>query len=237
MSIKTVLFDLDGTLLPMDQEVFVKDYMKRLGAYMAQFGYDPKAVIDAVMEGVFVMVKNDGSVTNEQAFWNLFKSRFGEDSIKDIPKFEEFYRTEFQKVAQVCGYSEKAKRVIELVKECGMKAVLATNPLFPQIATYSRIKWAGLATEDFEFISTYENSSFCKPNPEYYKDILAKLNLKAEECLMVGNDTREDTVPTTLGAKVFLLNECLIDKGNDFSTYPQGNFDELLEYIKKLNRE
>ena len=28
--IKYILFDLDGTLLPMDQEVFVKDYFERL---------------------------------------------------------------------------------------------------------------------------------------------------------------------------------------------------------------
>ena len=30
MSITTVLFDLDGTLLPMDQDVFVKDYFTRI---------------------------------------------------------------------------------------------------------------------------------------------------------------------------------------------------------------
>ena len=28
MAIKTILFDLDGTLLPMDQDVFVKDYFE-----------------------------------------------------------------------------------------------------------------------------------------------------------------------------------------------------------------
>lgn len=237
MRISTVLFDLDGTLLPMDQEVFVTDYLKRLAVYMTQYGYDAKAVSETVMEGVFVMVKNDGSKTNEQAFWNLFKSRFGEDSIKDIPKFEEFYRTEFQKVAKVCGFNEKAKQVIELVKAKGMKAVLATNPLFPRIATHSRIRWAGLEPEDFEYISTYENSSLCKPNPEYYKDILNRLGLRAEECVMVGNDTKEDAVPATLGSQVFILKDCLIDKGVDISGCPQGGFDELLSFINNLNQE
>lgn len=37
----TILFDLDGTLLPMDQEVFVKDYLNRLAAKMIPYGYDP----------------------------------------------------------------------------------------------------------------------------------------------------------------------------------------------------
>ena len=30
MAIQTVLFDLDGTLLPMDQNVFVKSYLGRI---------------------------------------------------------------------------------------------------------------------------------------------------------------------------------------------------------------
>ena len=33
MSIKTVLFDLDGTLLSMDQDVFVKAYFKDISDY------------------------------------------------------------------------------------------------------------------------------------------------------------------------------------------------------------
>ena len=46
--IKAVLFDLDGTLLPMDQEKFVKSYLKRLAAYMAPYGYDPQKLVDAI---------------------------------------------------------------------------------------------------------------------------------------------------------------------------------------------
>ena len=77
--------------------------------------------------------------------------------------------------------------------------MLATNPLFPPTATQSRIRWAGLTPEDFEFITTYDNSSFCKPNPDYYREILGKLNLNAGECLMVGNDVGEDMIARTLG--------------------------------------
>ena len=218
MQIKTVLFDLDGTLLPMDQELFVKDYLSRLAAYMVPYGYDPKKVTDAVMEGVITMVRNDGSMSNEEAFWKC-------------------YRTEFQKVKASCGFNAEAKKVIELVKQRDMKAVLATNPLFPQIATYSRVRWAGLEPEDFEYITTYENNSCCKPNPKYYEEILSKLNLKADECAMVGNDSKEDTVPSTMGIPVFLLTDCLIDKGGDISKFKHGGFDELKDFIDDLNKE
>ena len=44
---------------------------------------------------------------------------------------------------------------------------------------------AGLSTDDFALITTYDNSSYCKPNPKYYVEILEKFGLKPEECLMV----------------------------------------------------
>lgn len=48
MSLRAVLFDLDGTLLPMDQDIFVGAYFKGLSAKLAPLGYDPKRLIDAI---------------------------------------------------------------------------------------------------------------------------------------------------------------------------------------------
>ena len=44
-----------------------------------------------------------------------------------------------------------------------------------------------------------------KPNPRYYADILAEIGLRGEDCLMVGNDTKEDLVAAELGFDTFLL--------------------------------
>jgi FMN phosphatase YigB (HAD superfamily) len=122
-----------------------------------------------------------------------------------------------------------------MLKEKGKRLVLATNPIFPALATECRMGWAGLSPEDFEMYTTYENSSFCKPNTEYYRAILYSIGLSAEECLMVGNDVGEDMVASTLGMKVFLLTDCLINKaGEDISVYPQGGFDELISYLETL---
>ena len=43
------------------------------------------------------------------------------------------------------------------IKENGLLIGLATNPVFPAIATESRVSWAGLSKSDFELITTYEN--------------------------------------------------------------------------------
>ena len=235
MKVTAILFDLDGTLLPMDQDAFTRYYFSNLAAKAATKGYQPNALIDTVWAGTAAMVKNDGEKTNEAVFWELFAAKYGGDALNDIPFFEEFYRTDFQKARDICGFAPMAKEIVHSLKARGLRVILATNPLFPAIATESRIRWAGLEPEDFELYTTYENSRHCKPNPEYYKDIMAELNLTAEECVMVGNDVGEDMIAEKLGMKVFLLTDCLINRKNeDISKYPHGGFKELEDFLNSI---
>lgn len=233
--IKTILFDLDGTLLPMDQDKFVKSYLGRMAKKMAPHGYEADTLVKSIWKGTGAMVMNDGSVTNAEAFWNVFSKLMGRDARVDEPLFEEYYQNEFQGVKDDCGFDPRANQAIQEIKALGYHVALATNPLFPTIATYSRAKWAGLNPEDFDLITTYETSRHCKPNPEYYRDVLGTLNLKAEECVMVGNDVGEDMIAEKLGMKVFLLTDCIINKENkDISCYPHGSFPELMDFIRAL---
>ena len=157
MSIKAVLFDLDGTLLPMEQEVFIKTYFKGLGAKLAMHGYEPKELLENVWTGTMKMIKNDGSKTNDKVFWDYFVTKYGEKVLEDIRFFDEFYENNFDSVASVCGHNLEAAKTVAILKEKELRIVLATNPLFPPIATIKRINWAGLSPEDFEIITNYEN--------------------------------------------------------------------------------
>ncbi|MBR5799347.1 MAG: HAD family hydrolase [Lachnospiraceae bacterium] len=232
MSIKMILFDLDGTLLPMDQEVFVKTYFGLLAKKLAPYGYEPDKLIQAVWAGTGAMVKNDGKESNEERFWQTFAQIYGVDAKKDIAVFDDFYRNEFAGVKDVCGYHPKAAETVRALKEKGFRVALATNPIFPQIATAQRIRWTGLTPEDFELFTTYENSHFCKPNLSYYEEVLERLGVTPQECLMVGNDVSEDMIAEKLGMKVFLLTDCLINKEDkDISVYPSGSFEQLLECL------
>lgn len=235
MSVKTVLFDLDGTLLPMDQEAFVHDYTKRLAMYMAPYGYDPRLLIKALWAGTGAMVKNDGSRTNEDVFWQVFCTVVGKDARADEPVFETFYHTEFQKARASCGFAPEAAETVRRLKERGIRVVLATNPLFPAVATQSRIRWAGLTPEDFELYTTYEHCCFCKPNPAYYQEILDKLGCVGTECAMVGNDVGEDMAAEALGMKTFLLTDCLINQTEaPITNWPHGGFAALNQWLKTL---
>jgi FMN phosphatase YigB (HAD superfamily) len=230
---KTVMFDLDGTLLPMDQDEFANGYFKFLVKKMAPRGYEGKALVKAVWGGTAAMVKNDGTRTNEEAFWRFFADTYGEESLKDRVLFDEFYATDFICAKSFCGYTPRAAETVARVKELGGRTVLATNPIFPDTATRSRIKWAGLEPEDFELYTTYENIGWCKPNPEYYREIMRRLDLSPGDCIMVGNDADEDMAAETTGMKVFLLTDCLINRsGADIGKWPHGGFDELTAFLE-----
>ncbi len=233
MRFKAVLFDLDGTLLPMDQDVFVKAYFVGLTKKLAPFGFEPQMLVKAIWKGTEAMILNDGNASNESVFWDAFAAIFGEEVRKYEPTFSKFYEQEFQNVKNVCGFNEKSAEVIKYLKDNGITVALATNPIFPEIATKSRINWAGLCADDFSLITTYENSNYCKPNPKYYLEIAEKLNINPTECLMVGNDVGDDMTAEKAGYNVFLLTDNLINKKEEnISVYKNGSFKELMEFLK-----
>ena len=148
--IKVVLFDLDGTLLPMDQRLFTKTYFGLLAQRLARHGYEPQKLIEAIWTGTAAMVKNNGEKTNEEVFWNALAEIYGAGVKEDIEKFDEFYREEFDGVRKSCGFDPKAAETVRKLKEKGLRVALATNPIFPRIATQTRLAWAGLSPDEFE---------------------------------------------------------------------------------------
>lgn len=235
MSIRYIFFDLDGTLLPMDQDHFIRTYFGALSSYMQPHGLEAKSFVETIWHCTGAMFKNNGLMTNEEVFWQTFTAAYGPEARQYEPIFNSFYHNKFSDVQSSCGFDPKASRTVRKLKEMGFELVLATQPIFPAIATENRIKWAGLDQNDFLLYTTYENSNFSKPNPAYYQQILDKIGAKSSECLMVGNDATEDLAAEQLGIKVFLLTNCLINKNNiDLFGHPHGDFDALLHYIQSL---
>ena len=234
MRFRHILFDLDGTLLPMRQEQFVAYYMPLLaGAYEKQKeGVDKKALIAAVWDGYKAMIGNDGSRTNREAFWEHMEGRL------PVPQKEaeeialDFYRDDFNRAKAVTHPSLWAKKAVKAAKENGGKVYLATNPVFPRCATENRIRWAGLDAADFEIITTYEDCRFCKPDPRYFSDLLERFSLDPEECLMAGNDVEEDLAAAKVGISTFLVTDTM----ENFKNLPirsdyQGSLQELAGFL------
>ena len=124
---------------------------------------------------------------------------------------------------------------LKKAKEKGICTYLATNPVFPKVATMNRIKWAGLDAEDFELITTYEDNCYCKPNVDYYRTILEQFHLRPEECLMVGNDVEEDLAIRKLGVKTFLVTDTKENKKDlPIESDYQGSMEELFAFVESL---
>lgn len=238
MKIKAILFDLDGTLLPMDQDAFVMGYLGGLIKLLAPLGYEPKDVETALRASTRAMMTNNGEITNEERFWQSFSAVLGEGIRKHGEQFERFYKEEFCKLELTCGYNPRAKEIVELARSSGARVILATSPLFPSIATETRMGWTGLNPSDFEHFTTYENSRYCKPNPIYYTNLISELGLTPDECVMVGNDVGDDMVAETVGIRCFLLTDYLINRKNvDINRYRHGDYDELEKFIKEIINE
>ncbi len=238
---KVILFDLDGTLLPMDQDKFTKAYFYALMKKLAELGVsaqseeEKKALAGAIWSATYGMMKNDGSMTNEERFFLDFSTILGKDIAYLKPQFDGFYQNEFNEVAVVCGKNPLVPKVISELKGRGCRVAVATNPLFPLRANERRLAWAGLSLSDFEYCTCYENSRYCKPNPQYYNNILEVLGVSAGECIMVGNDVREDMVARELGMDVFLITDYIINVENrDINDFPHGSWEDFENFIEKI---
>ena len=236
MKPKYILFDMDGTLLPMDAGVFARTYFKLLTKKMLPHGYEPETLIDGINAGITATQSNDGTHTNEELFWEHFVRVSGERVLADRALFDEFYSLDFQRISSTCGYTPEAKATVALCGELGYKVVVATEPIFPLGAMESRLRWAGVDPSSVEFITSYETSHYCKPDLGYYREITERLGAAPEECVMVGNDVGEDMPAEQLGMRVFLLTDCLINKENaDISRWAHGGYSRLQSWIRELS--
>jgi len=231
----TILFDLDGSLLPMDQDLFVGGYFRELAKKISTLGFKADEAVQAVKHATGMMLKNDGAVTNEDRFWQVFESLMGEGVRKHAGFFDDFYHNEFNRLIISSDPTPLAAKCVQAAIRKGYDAVLATNPIFPRAGTLSRIAWAGLDAGSFKLITTYEDFHYCKPDLRYYLEVLQKVGRLPKDCLMAGNDVAEDMCAEELGMAVFLIDTCLINPtGRDVSAFRKGGLGELTSFIEVL---
>lgn len=230
----SILFDLDGNLLPMDLDKFIEVYFGALANYMQPYGYNPKSLTEAVWAGTKAMVKNDGTKLNEERFRQAFADCLGADSLKHMDTITAFYTSDFAKAKISTWDNPNAKRAVNAARQAADKVILATNPLFPPCAVEMRLNWIGLTSGDFDYITTYDNSHYCKPNPKYFTEIAEKFNLSPNETLMIGNDLSEDTPAKSVGFDLFITTDCLLGDKSKLSRFTNGSFETLCEYLESL---
>ncbi|MDW7670888.1 MAG: HAD family hydrolase [Bacillota bacterium] len=231
----TILFDLDGTLLTMNTDLFMHYYMKSLTETFLPI-MDPADFQKRLWEGTRLMLKNTGgNETNEAVFYRSFFKNMGTDHESVINAFDQFYETSFEKARAATASNEYMVDAVKCLKTKGYRLAVATNPLFPIRAVKRRIHWAGLSPTDFELITSFETMHACKPNPAFYQEVLEQLNVQPHEAMMVGNDAREDLAAGGLGIQTYLVTDCLLQaESSPFTPDHQGSSLDFLQYIISL---
>ena len=228
--LKTILLDLDDTLLDNKMESFLPAYFQRLGDTMSDT-FAPDGFIRELVVGSQKMLENsDPRVTLEEAFAHYFYPALDLNAGKVEAQIYTFYKEIFPSLKAVTGMRPSARPVVESLLSQGFEVVVATNPLFPRVAIEERLRWADLAPEELPFtmITSYEIFHFTKPQPAYYAEILGQLGRQPHEVVMVGNDPGLDLDPAqVLSMRVYHISDDPGDK------YPGGSLDDMLEWIEQ----
>lgn len=232
--LNTILFDLDGTLLPLDNKAFEKIYFGGLSGHFTDM-YQPQEFIKMIWDATIAMVKDTSDKTNETVFMEALGSVVNEKLTEMQRRFDQFYQVDFDKVKAATIENAEIKEAVKLLKKKGYTLIIATNPLFPKLAIEKRIGWTGMDRKDFSYVTSFENNHFCKPQPQFFEEIL-KINHKSvQECMMVGNDAQEDMIAGVLGIQTYLIKNHLIARPDQpIIADHQGDYADFLLFVQQL---
>lgn len=233
---KLIMTDLDCTLLTMNQDLYIKKYIEEIVKLFNDNGYDGKKIAKATMNASMMMLKNDGSRTNKDAFEESFKAVVGEHADKVIDIFPQVYGDRYENIKCITQVNPYAQEIVKLMREKAQYVVVATQPMFPKEAVIKRLSWTNLKADDFDYLTIYDESSYSKPNPAYYQEIMDRFSATPQDTLMIGNDVNEDILPCKkIGVDTFLVLDGLINVQNhDTKNLRQGNYQDLINYLKTL---
>lgn len=235
--IKAVFFDLDGTLVQVSMRDFIPSYVRSLSSHFADLA-DRRIFRDTFLAATHALLaSDDGDTTNEELFLAsverhlgigaaLFKERLGlfcEDGLADL--------------APLVRALPLARTILARCFDRGLTVVIATNPVFPRPVVEARLLWGKIHDYPYHLVTTYENTRYCKPHPNYFRDLLDHLGLGPDQCLMVGNDTEHDLAARQVGIPTFLVDTWLVDRhGAPFETDFRGGHMDLCRLAGRLGQ-
>jgi FMN phosphatase YigB (HAD superfamily) len=203
--VTTVLWDLDGTLVGFRRRTF--GVLMPLVAAAAFTDLIPPWRFLPLLKDILPQVRaNAGQETNHELLVRLIAEQLGLVGANIDARLRRLAGSGFP-LLQRCFYPQPG--VPELVGELaarGLRQVIATNPLWPHDTALARLAWGHIDATRFTFIASGESMSRSKPQVGYYQELLRLVGAHPRECVMIGNDARNDGPASALGIPVYLLN-------------------------------
>ena len=232
---KLIMSDLDNTLLPIyTQEKFAEMWFRDMARKFVDYGLEPKSALQGMNSAIRAMLYNESGKKNIEVFYEKVEEVSGYKKEQIEPIAHDYYTSTFENVYEITLPNPHAPEIAALMKQKARFAVVATMPVFTLDAVRARLNWVGLEPEMFDFVTTAENSSYCKPNPLYFREILDRFGAAPDEALMIGNDVREDMQPCReLGIDTFLVTEHMITHDLPYDAYRRGGYEDLIGFLEK----
>ncbi len=223
----TLLLDLDDTLLDTNTDVFVPTYYSALAKNLGDV-VPPDTMLGALRTGVKqMMLSHDPARTLQQVFEAEFYPLLGVAPDPVRQRLTRFYREDFPSLGGATRQRAGARELVDWAVAAGHHVALATDPVFPLLATKERVRWAGLDPACFELISSFETFHFTKTHPAYYAEMLGRLGWPDEPVVMAGNDLERDLgTAARLGLTTFQVEMSANGHGER-----SGNLADLREWI------
>ena len=214
MKLKTLLIDLDGTLLGSHsfwlKIFFTFHFVHSLHTYGISLIKGIKILHSLKLSMGNQTHQGNGIVnwTKAIAFFSQLSGKSLEDSEKILTSTSMMC---FKKSHMTLFPVPEAKEFIEWARH-HFRLILATNPLWPLDVVLFRLNISEIEKNHFEFITHAGVMSASKPHIKYYQELQVMKNLDVQTCMMIGNDEKKDGPARKLGIDVFIIK-----KFSDFS--------------------
>jgi FMN phosphatase YigB (HAD superfamily) len=233
---KTLLLDLDNTLLNNDMDTFVATYLGSLAQRMAPFA-DPEKMVKALLSATYKMSQNQQP---DRTLMNVFDAAFypalnlEKDDVQAT--LDAFYAEDFPELRRLTQPRPAAVALVKKALADGYQIGVATNPLFPKTAILQRLDWAGLSASQssFTLVPSYSSFHFAKPNPAFFAEFLAQMGWPDGPIAMVGDEADLDIS----GARQLGLPAFWVPVQQDApwpgpgSAPDRGSLDEILPWFE-----
>ena len=204
--LRAVLFDLDNTLIHYSERKFFESYVPGIVRLFADI-MPGDILIERLLRSTNSLLHNNGEMSNAERFMNDFCS--GYEGLRDEiwARFLKFYDTDYDQLRSVVSVPQGVRGIFLRLKEKRVKLVIASNPVWPLSAQTARLSWAGIEDLHFDLVTHIENTSYCKPQLGYYREICQLIDETPEACLMVGDDPVNDMIVSHIGMKTYMVTD------------------------------
>jgi putative hydrolase of the HAD superfamily len=223
--IKAVIFDIDNTLIDFMS-------MKRAASAAAANAMIEAGLHDAptdLPEKLFTFYLEHG-IESDDAFEEYLKQEYKAVDYRILASAVNAYLKE--KYLHLKPYPGVVKTLRELKRQ-GYKLGVVSDGV--RLKAWMRLNEAGLDGY-FDAVVTYDDTGKRKPAKEPFLLICDQLNIKPEECLMLGDWPERDVQ----GGRLAGMKTCLAKYGQMHETkadYQIESFSKLLTIVDRCNKE